>query len=91
MKTILEKELKSGYKARVLVDEEGRLAVQLNNSKDEFVGQLFASEEGIADTFSQLTDYKLELTADELSSILKVTKKSKDEAIKKLRLQMRSF
>lgn len=91
MKTILEKELKSGYKARVLVDEEGRLAVQLNNSKDEFVGQLFASEEGIASTFSQLTDYKLELTADELSSILKATKKSKDESIKKLRLQMRSF
>lgn len=91
MKTILDKELKSGYKARVLIDEEGRLAVQLNNSKDEFVGQLFASEEGIAGTFSQLVNYELELTADELSNILKSVKTSKNESIVLLRRQMRSY
>lgn len=91
MKIVLDKKLKSGYTVRVLIDEDGRLATQIVNSKDEFVGQLFASEDNITGMFERLTNYESKLTDDDKSKIKDSLKTSKNESMTLLRRQLKSF
>lgn len=91
MKIVLDKKLKSGYTVRVLIDEDGRLAAQIANSKDEFVGQLFASEDNIAEMFERLTNYEAQLSSDDKTKITDSLKKQKSESMVLLRRQLNSL
>lgn len=80
MKSILSKTLKSGYKLSIQFQEGGPLGVRLDNSKDEFVGQLFVSFKTIGDTVERLSNYELKLSESELkkikSEVVKTTSKN---------------
>lgn len=69
--SIFTKELKSGYKVSIqlFTESNGPLAVRLDNSKDEFVGQVFSSFDSYADNVSRLSNYTYELSGDELTQI----------------------
>lgn len=91
MNILLKKELKSGYTSKILIDEEGRLAVQLVNSKDEFVGQLFVSEETVKDTFSRVANYTESLEESEINKIEESLKTAKTESLKFLSRQLKNL
>lgn len=70
MKTLLSLELDSGYKlVVVLIDESGPLGVRLDNSKDEFVGQIFVSLDSLQDGVKRLSNNTRELTDAELKEV----------------------
>lgn len=90
MKALLQKELKSGYKLLVLMDPEYRLATQLTNSKDEFVGQLYTSIENLKDTVLRVSNSEVELTSDEVNSITSEQSKSESAMFDKLRMTLKT-
>lgn len=55
---ILEEKVELGT-VQVVLTENDRLQVKLVNDKDEFLGSLFASEEGVSKTFKRFTDKEL--------------------------------
>lgn len=88
MKVLYEKDLKSGYKLRVVMDEEFRLATTLSTSKDEYVSQLYTSDETIIESVSRMSNYELTLTADEAKTIKEAKEKPKSESFNLLRYSM---
>lgn len=77
MKTLLTRDLESGYKiVVVLIDESGPLAVRLDNSKDDFVGQIFASFDSLKENVSRLSNFTLELSDADLKDIEQAVVKS---------------
>lgn len=69
--SIFTKELTSGYKVSIqlFTESNGPLAVRLDNSKGEFVGQVFSSFDTYADNVRKLSNYSYDLSGDELTDI----------------------
>lgn len=69
MKTIISRKLDNGYTILVTYDPDGPLAVCLENSKEEFVGQLFSSFDTVEDSFARLSNYTSTLSDDDMKTI----------------------
>lgn len=86
MKTLFSTELESGYKLSVQLSKEGPLGVRLENSKEEFVGQVFVSFTTIEDAIEKLSNYKYSISKEDLKSIKDqvVKLKAKSESTSKI-------
>lgn len=83
MKDILNITLESKYKLTVLlIDESGPLAVRIDNSKDEFVGQIFTSFDSLAENVERLSNYEYKLSDDEKKTIESEVIKATDGQLK---------
>lgn len=93
MKEILSKDI-TGFKVSVIITDNNKLAVRLDNSDGEFVGQLFSSLDNIADLFTRvssgelLTDNELEMIKREYNQALGIESLTK---IGQLRMESLEF
>ena len=67
MKTVVTKDI-TGFKVSVIVTDNNKLAVRLDNDSGEYVGQLFSSLDNIDDLFSRLSSGE-KLSADDMKKI----------------------
>ena len=67
MKTVITKEI-TGFKVSVIVTDNNKLAVRLDNDSGEYVGQLFSSIDNVSDLFSRLSSGE-KLSADDMKKI----------------------
>ena len=67
MKTVVTKDI-TGFKVSVIVTDNSKLAVRLDNDSGEYVGQLFSSLDNISDLFSRLSSGE-KLSADDMKKI----------------------
>lgn len=83
MKDVLNITLESKYKLTVLlIDESGPLAVRIDNSKDEFVGQIFSSFDSLSDNVERLSNYEYKLSDEEMKKIEKEVVKATEGLLK---------
>lgn len=67
MKTVVTKDI-TGFKVSVIVTDNNKLAVRLDNDSGEYVGQLFSSIDNVSDLFSRLSSGE-KLSADDMKKI----------------------
>lgn len=67
MKTVVTKDI-TGFKVSVIVTDNNKLAVRLDNDSGEYIGQLFSSIDNVSDLFSRLSSGK-KLSADDMKKI----------------------
>lgn len=68
-KKILEKKLDSKYNLIIIYDPEGPLSVRLENSKNEYIGQIFVSFDTIEEITERMTNGEYKLSKDDLNSV----------------------
>lgn len=80
METLLAEELDNGYIVKVQFDEGGPLSVRLENTENEFVGQIFSSFDTLRGNVLRFSNNTFSLSDEQF-------KKIKDEVVKKTKIE----